>query len=188
MTKAFPPITNELPPRSARVRRHGLRKLSPREVSFIDEYMVDRNAFRAAMRAGYGSEATCRVVGYKMLNRREIQEEIDRRDKERAARVGVRADDILMELKRMAFFDIRKLFDPATGRLICNPNELSEDEARALINFDIIVVSKTGEYVVKLNPGNKLKALELLGKHLKLFTDKVEHSGTVVEYQGDFGD
>lgn len=30
-----------------------------------------------------------------------------------------------------------------------------------------------------LKYANKLKALELLGKHLGMFTDKVEHSGTV---------
>lgn len=169
-----------------KIRRHGIRGLSERAMQFIDEYMVDRNAAAAAQRAGYARSAAAQR-GHELLSTPAVQDEIDRRDRERAQRVGVTSDDILRELARIAFFDIGALFKE-NGTLRTNVHEMSENERRALVNFDIITLDREGNYVVKLNPGNKLKALELLGKNAKLFTDRVEQSGGVnVNYNCDFG-
>jgi len=45
-----------------------------------------------------------------------------------------------------------------------------------------------GDYILKFNHSSRIRALELLGKHAKMFSDRVEHSGTIVTYSTDFGD
>lgn len=171
--------------RGIRFQQIGVASLTPTELRFIDEFMVDRKAEAAAIRAGY-KPSKARARSKELLVRPEIQAEIARRDMELNARTRVNMEEIILELKRMAFFDIRSLFNP-DGSLRKNVHELTEDEARALVNFDIITLDREGNYIVKLNPGNKLKALELLGKHLKMFTDTVQHTGTIVNYNADFG-
>ena len=162
-------------------------KLSTQRLKFIDEYMKDRNADRAARGAGY-SENYAGKKSSALLRVPEIAHEIDRRTLARANRLDLQMDDIILELKRIAFFDVRKLFDPATGKFIADPHELDEDDARGLINFDVVVLDREGNYAVKLNPGNKMKALEMLAKHLGMLGSRVEHSGNVtVNFTADFG-
>jgi phage terminase small subunit len=172
---------------SARARKLGVVALTGKQRAFIDEYMIDHNAAGAARRAGY-AEATCKETGSRLKNTPAIHAELQRREYDRAERCDVKTDDILLELKRIAFFDVRTLFDPVTKKFRTDPWDMNEDELRALVNFDIIVVSKDGDYIVKAQPGNKIKALELLGRYKKLFTDKVETSGAqMVTFTTDFG-
>lgn len=172
---------------SARMRRYGRTALSARDLKFIDEFMKDRNAVQACKRMGYSKWYSKR--GHLFMQNPNVRAEVDKRESERATRVDIKSDDILREVKGIAFFDVRKMFDPHTGKFIVNPHEMAEEDARALVNFDIVVLNKEGDYIVKLQPGNKLKALELLGKNQKLWTEKVEHSGhTQVTYSVDYGD
>ena len=166
----------------------GLLGLTEKRLRFIDEYMIDRNATEAARRAGYSATAAGQK-GVECLRVQAIKDEIDRRTKERAKRVDITTDDVLRELKRIAFFDVRKIFDPKTGKFLTNPYEMDEEDARGLVNFDIVVLNKDGDYTVKLNPGNKMKALEMIGKNLKMFTDRVEsEEKRTVKFSLDFGD
>lgn len=171
---------------SARIKRYGAAALSTRDLRFVDEFMKDRNAMQAARRMGYSKWYAKR--GYLFMQNPAVRAEIVKREDKRAERLDIDGDDILRELKGIAFFDVRKMFD-AKGKFITNPHEMSEDDARALCNFNIVVLNKEGDYIVKLEPGNKMKALELLGKNKKLFVDKVEHSGhTQVSYSVDYGE
>ena len=175
-------------PTSARINRKGLAALTDKQRKFIDEYMVDRNIARAMVRAGYdiGPNTNPAAYGSRLLATPCIRAEIDRREEERARRCDVSSDDILLELKRIAFYDVASMFTKE-GKFRGNPMEMNLDERRALVNFDIITIGKDGDYIVKAQPGNKLKALELLGRYRKLFTDKVETSGTTtVTFSEDF--
>jgi len=162
--------------------------LTARQLRFIAEYLKDRDATAASRRAGY-SDTYAAKKSSGLLRIPAISEEIDRRTVERAMRCDITTDDIIHELKRIAFFDVRKLFDPASGKFVVDPYKMDEEDARGLVNFDIVVLDRGGDYAIKLNPGNKMKALELLGKHLKMFSDGVHHTGTqTITYITDFGD
>jgi len=171
--------------------REGARNradLTAQQLRFIAEYMKDRDAKAASSRAGY-SDTYAAKKSSGLLRVPAIAEEIDRRTLERAMRCDITTDDIVLELKRIAFFDVRKLFDPTTGKFRADPYEMDEQDARGLVNFDIVVLDRAGDYAVKLNPGNKMKALELLGRHLKMFSDGIHHTGTqTITYITDFGE
>jgi phage terminase small subunit len=156
--------------------------LTAPQLRFIEEYMIDRNARAAGLRTGGTVNS-----GQQYLEQEIVREEIKRRTEERSRRVDITKDDVIRELQRMAFYDVRKLFRP-DGKVIQNPNDLNEDDARGLVNFGVVVLNKEGDHIIKLEPGNKMKALELLGKHLGIFNDKVDYGGTVVHYHTDFGD
>jgi phage terminase small subunit len=98
---------------------------------------------------------------------------------ERAARTGITADRVLAEIAKLAFFDPRKFFD-ADGAPI-PIHELDDDTAAALAGMNVFEVFEgTGKnrvfvgYTKKYKLTDKRGSLELLGKHLKLFTDVVE--------------
>lgn len=158
--------------------------LTVKEIAFIDEYMIDRNGSAAARRAGFGRP---KQAAHRLLMMQSVQQEIDRRTAERSARVGITYDDVVDELHRIATFDIRTLFD-ADGKPRQDIHNFTEDEARALAGFDVIVLNRQGDYVVRLNPASRMRALELLGKSLDMFVDKVEKSeARQVTYSLDFG-
>lgn len=101
-------------------------------------------------------------------------------------RVEIDADDILRELARVAFLDPRRAYgqhpdDPKRKRLL-ELHEMPEDVARAIGTFEVTLTGgeESGvQELTKVKPWDKLKALELLGKHKKLFTDKVELSADI---------
>lgn len=159
---------------------------SPGEPAFTDkqrqfcrEYLVDLNATQAAIRAGY-SKKTARGTAWQLLQKPEIQAEIQRLMDKRANRTEITADRVLMEIARVAFLDPRRFYD-GQGRLL-PIGELPDDVAAALASMEEVVSKVPGEpdeveYTKKIKMADKLRALELAGKHLKLFTDKVELSG-----------
>ncbi len=93
------------------------------------------------------------------------------------------AQEILAELKKLGFSDIRKLFNDDGS--IKEVSQLDDDTAAAIAGIEIQeeVCDKDGKTVVprtrKIKVVDKLKAIEMLGRNLKMFTDKVEHSGKV---------
>jgi phage terminase small subunit len=171
---------------SRRSAQQGTASMTAKQRRFIDEFLVDYNGTAAAIRAGY-SASTAKQAASKLRRTPAVQKEIDRREAERAVRVDVKSDDVLRELKRVAFFDIRTLFKD--GKFITDPSELPEDVARGLATLDVVVLNRDGDHIIKINPGNKLKALELLGRHLKMFTDRVEAAEkSTVLFSVEFGD
>lgn len=93
------------------------------------------------------------------------------------------AQEILAELKKLGFSDVRKLFN--NDGSIKEVSALDDDTAAAIAGIEIQeeACDKDGETIVprtrKIKIIDKLKAIEMLGRNLKMFTDKVEHSGKV---------
>lgn len=157
--------------------------MNPKQRCFIAEYLKDKNATQAAIRAGY-SKKTANQQASDLLAKPYIREQVSKALRKLEEKSEITAERILKELAHMAFLDIRRAFN-ADGSL--KPiAELPEDIARAMSSaetFEEFVGSGQARLKVgdtkKVKFWDKARALELLGKHLKMFTEKVEHSGSV---------
>lgn len=145
-------------------------KLRPKQERFVQEYLVDLNATAAAIRAGY-SKKTAEVIGYENLRKPQIKEAIDKAIQTRNQRLEVTQDMVIIELAKLGFFDIRKLFDE-NGKPL-DISQLDDDTAAALVGLDVQDVYEINGnekmfvgYIKKYKMADKIRALELLGKHL----------------------
>lgn len=152
------------------------RPLTPKQSAFVREYLVDLNATAAYKRAGYIAKGNAAEVNAtRLLRNAQVQAEIQMAMNQRAQRNDITADRVLKEIARLAFFDPRRLLNgDGTPKAI---HELDDDTAAAVAGIDI--VTKGNEDlgyadILKIKLADKSKNLELLGRHLKLFTDKIE--------------
>lgn len=153
------------------------------QLRFIEEYLVDVNATQAAIRAGY-SEKTAHSQGQRLLKHVGVAAEIQKRMNERSARTEITSDKVLHELARLGFSDLRKLFnDNGSLRPI---SEIDDDTAACISSVEVVTrpsgsVDADGnrevEYVHKIRMWDKNSALEKIGKHLVMFTDKTRLEG-----------
>ena len=153
-----------------------MSKLTDKQRLFVAEYLCDFNAAAAARRAGYSARTADRI-GYENLRKPEVHAAIDEAVKERLRALGVTSYRVLEEISRLGFSDMRDYVEwgPREVRLK-DHSELSENAARAVSEVSQTVTDAGGTIRFKLY--DKKGALELLGKHLKLFTEKREHSGS----------
>ena len=147
------------------------RKLTDRQQQFVDEYLIDLNATQAAIRAGY-SVKTANEQGSQNLAKLSIQQAIAERMAERSRRTGVNQDRVVLELAKIAFVKMTDIVD-SEG----NIKENAAEDDLACIESVKYKHSDTDtgyseEREVKI--ASKLKALELLGKHLGMWNDKVD--------------
>lgn len=94
----------------------------------------------------------------------------------REKRTGITADNVLRELAKLAFSNIRD-FASWQGQEVrfADSDGLTEGQAACISEISQTVTQHGGSFKIKLH--DKKGSLELLGRHLKLFTDKIEHSG-----------
>lgn len=148
--------------------------MTKKQKQFIEEYLIDLNATQAAIRAGYSPD-TAYSIGQENLNKPEIKAHIDQAMAERSKRTGVNADRVVRELAKIAFVNAIEVIDPKTATV--KEDALPEDTA-AIQSVKVKTFGEDGlEREIKM--ADKLKALELLGKHLGMFKDKVELSGSL---------
>ena len=148
--------------------------MTKKQKRFIEDYLLDLNAPQAAIRAGYSPD-TAKSIGSENLTKPDIKAQIARAMAERSRRTGVNADRVIMELAKIAFVNANDVIDAETATL--KPDALPEDTA-AIQSVKVKTFGEDGlEREIKM--ADKLKALELLGKHLGMFRDKLEVSGTL---------
>lgn len=157
--------------------------LNGKQSRFVDEYLVDLNATQAAIRAGYSAK-TAYSIGWELLRKPEIEQAIHAAMEERAKRTQITADRVLYELARIAYANMGEYIETQEdGSAYVDLSHLSADQAAAIQEIvtdtymdgsgdDAVPVKKVK---FKLHP--RTRALELLGKHRGLFTDKHEVSG-----------
>lgn len=167
-------------------------RLTDKQRKFCDEYLIDLNATQAAIRAGY-SEKTAYRTGADNLRKPQIEEYIAKRQKELSRSTEITQERVIKELALIAFSNNadyahvveKKMKAEVDGALVdvldedgkpvmyrtVEPvltEELTEEQKRAL------AVIKKGREGLEVKSCDKVKALELLGKHLGIFTDKIE--------------
>lgn len=148
--------------------------MTKKQKRFIEEYLIDLNATQAAIRAGYSPD-TAYSIGNENLKKPEIKAHIDKAMAERSKRTGVNADRVVMELAKIAFVNADDVIDFKTAAV--KEGARPEDMA-AIQSVKVKTFGEDGlEREIKM--ADKIKTLELLGRHLGMFKDKVEVSGTL---------
>lgn len=139
-------------------------KLTERQKRFCDEYLIDLNATQAAIRAGY-SKKTAKVIGSENLTKPDIAARIEKRRAAQIKRTEITADRVLLELARIAFVDGSAFATiTARGKVKFTPTDELTNDQRA-----VIAGVKNGKFGTEIKTNDKVRALELLGKHLGLF-------------------
>ena len=166
--------------------------LTPKQERFVGEYLKDPNATQAAIRAGY-SPSSAAEIGYENLRKPQIATAISEAFKARAERTRVEGDRVVLELARIGFSDIREIASWGEGGFAYKASDELTDEAAATIAAITETVTRTRDggkrrtLMIKLH--DKVRSLELLGRHLGIFTDKIEMSsppadGFVIRLKG----
>ena len=140
-----------------------MAKLSAIKKRFCDEYLIDLNATQAVIRAGYkiNGDNSAASIGSQLLKDAAVEKEVAKQMAERSKRTGINQDRVVQELARIAFVRATDVITPDDASIKTTTSEKGV----------------TVEREVKLN--DKMKALELLGKHLGMFTDKVNLEGDI---------
>lgn len=140
-------------------------ELSERERRFCEEYIIDYNASRAAVAAGSPAEHGSQR-GWELLQRPEVQEYLRFLKSEQSVRTKITADYVL-------------------GRIVetlerCNQEVVPYRDRKG---NHVEIENKEGEFAKAYvyDAKNVLKAAELLGKHLALFTDVVDNRMTFTQ-------
>lgn len=148
--------------------------MTEKQKIFADEYLIDLNATRA-YKVAYPSvkkDETAAQAGSRMLRNVKVAAYIQERMEERQKRTEITQDRVLQELAAIAF---AKATDYAEIKNECvrirDTAELDEQQIRALAGIE------EGKFGIKVKLNDKEKSLELLGRHLGMFKDKVEVSG-----------
>ncbi len=141
--------------------------LSPKQQLFCDEYLIDLNATQAAIRAGY-SEKTAEQMGYQLLQKTSVQEYLSERKKDRQKRTEITQDYVLGVIQETV--ERCRQVAPVLDR---NGNQVMvETEDGAVVPAFIF------------DPKSVLRGAELMGKHLGMFSEKVNHNHSFLGKDG----
>lgn len=161
--------------------------LTEKQARFVAEYLVDLNATDAAKRAGY-SEKTAYSIGFENLRKPEIQDAIQAAMAQREKRTAITQDRVLQELARVAFANgtdfarvvvqeepveaVDEEGEPKTVIRRIQRVEIVDTDKVDVEKRSAIAGIKEGKFGIEVSSYDKLRALELLGKHLGMFEGK----------------
>ena len=146
--------------------------LTPKQQRFCDEYLIDMNATRAALRAGY-TQAT--AMNGQLMEMPKIQAYLKKRTAEASKKLQVSHETLLGELMKVAFANMGDYFGD-DGKIKAM-NDVLDDKKSAIWSLKV----SEGKYgtTVQLRLHNKLAALEKIAKHIKFY--EVEQKKPVEE-------
>jgi phage terminase small subunit len=143
--------------------------MTPKQKLFIHEYLVDFNATKAAIRAGY-SERTAYSIGHENLSKPEIASEIEKLIDERV----MTADEVRLRLGRIARFDISDYIEGYGKRAVVRTDLMIEDGYG-----DLIRGIKHNAHGSEIKTADPDWALERIAKEHGMDKSTVEHEGSV---------
>jgi phage terminase small subunit len=166
-----------------------MKKLNTKQRLFVSEFLIDLNATKAAERAGY-SKKTAQVQSSRLLSNVMVSAEIAETQSKRFQKLGITADRVLNELALLGFSNMMDYIQiGANGEARGDLSKLTRDQAAAITEITVEeYTERTGEDEdgkptfdnvkrTKFKLTDKRAALVDLGKHLKLFTEKVQVEG-----------
>lgn len=154
-----------------------------RHEKFARAYILDLNATNAAISAGY-SEKTARQAGARLLSLVNIKARIAELQKKTADKLEITAERVLRELALLGYSNMQDYVNVnSDGQADVDLTGLSRDQFAAIQEISADTTGGTGDgerrqvLRTRLKLASKTANLELLGKHLKLFTEIHEHKG-----------
>lgn len=148
--------------------------MTEKQKIFADEYLIDLNATRA-YKVAYPhvkNDKTAAAAATRLLRNVKVQKYIEERMQDRQKRTEITQDRVLQELAAIAFSRATDFVQIVNDRVILtDTSKLSDIQIRAIAGI------KEGKNGIELKLNDKEKALELLGRHLGMFKDRVEVSG-----------
>ncbi|MBR2744936.1 MAG: terminase small subunit [Clostridia bacterium] len=167
---------------------------------FCDEYLIDLNATRAYKIAypNCKKEETAAQAGSRLLRNVKVKEYIESEQKKIEERTQITQDMVVQELAKIGFFNIKEIYN--TNGTLKSIKDMNDDVARAIASVktlqkagamkievdpngkdNVIPIEHIPEQTIEYKTNDKVKALELLGKHLGMFNDvNVNMKNTVV--------
>lgn len=158
--------------------------MTEKQKIFADEYLIDLNATRA-YRAAYPSvkkEESAASAAARMLRNVKVAEYIAERMEERQKRTEITQDMVLQELAAIAFARATDYVSVRDGMVqVKDTDQLSDSQIAAIAGI------KETQNGIEVKLGSKEKTLELLGRHLGMWNDKINVEGQV-EAKNPFAD
>ena len=153
-----------------------IKKLTPKESIFIDEYMEHFNATKAYIKAyNYtGTYRNAKSTASKIINKDYIQAEIKRRREELRQEHNLYMESLIEQLKRIAFNNPRDLVNVKKNVVIISDTEDLTDEI-----WSTIKSIKEGKNGIEIEFHDKMKAIELLVKYCGLYNEKIDVNNKV---------
>lgn len=151
---------------------------NPRYERLAQELAGGATAHAAHTAAGF---APCRKNAARLAKSPKVQARVAEILGQAAERVEITQAMVLAELAKVGFSDIRKLFGP--GGALKRVEDLDDETAAFVSSVKVVTRRVPGgdegevERVSEIKQWDKLSALDKIGKHLGMFTEKVEHTG-----------
>lgn len=147
-----------------------MAKLTPKQRKFIDEYFAcGMNATEAAKRAGY-SEDTAYSIGWENLRKPEIQAEIERLFQENT----LSAKEVLARLSEQGRADMADVTNEHGMLDFRKARDAGKTALIKSIKQTTITTEDSETHIIEVKLYDAQRALELLGKYHKLFTERVQ--------------
>ncbi|MBY9081213.1 terminase small subunit [Paenibacillus sp. HN-1] len=168
--------------------------LTAKMIRFAEEYIVDLNATQAAIRAGYSAK-TAKQIGQENLTKPDLQEYIQNLMDERSKRTEITADMVLKEYAKLGFSNITDYLKVEETDVVIDfvgEGENKQPVMQRVQNvriFDTDTISRTKldavaeikqtKEGIALKLHDKKGALDSIARHLGMFSDKIEVTGTL---------
>lgn len=149
-----------------------------------DKAGIILRGIRRQSRAGYSPD-TAQQMGSENLSKPVIKNAIDKAIAERSRRTGINQDRVIQEIAKLAFLNPIDVIDMDEATI---KGEANRDDTACIASVKVKVIPGEDGNITEreVKTYDKLKALELLGKHLGMFTDKLKMEGNVpVVIMGD---
>ena len=152
---------------------------APKREMFCREYIKDLNGTQAAIRAGY-SEKTANRIASQLLSKLDVQSRIAEMQSVRVEEVRIDANYVLKRLIEIDEMDVADILDDGGDFLPIR--KWPKVWRTTLSGLDIAIINSgdTETILKKIKWPDKVKNLELLGKHIGVgaFTEKVDHTSS----------
>lgn len=165
-------------------------KFNPKQLRFVGEYLIDLNGTQAAIRAGY-SPKTAKEQASRLLTNVNVRAEVERRQKEICAKLGITQEKVVTELANLAFSNMGDYMKcTPSGDPYLDFSGLTREQQAALVEVTVEdYVEGHGDNArdvqkVKFKLADKRAALVDLGRHLGIFKRAEKSGGS----QGSGGD